>query len=194
MIAKKVIVIAGPSGSGKNTLIKEIHARYPHTATLTTVTTRPPRPHEVNGEDYYFYSIDDFDREVQRGRIKGERFVQLFGGIHYGIYLPDLEKKLKTATVVFAPVDITGAEFLKKNYGALTIFISSESFEQYRVRIHNRSPDMKPREFDMRMKIAKEELSVHADKYDYRVVSFDGGLSELTDQVLEIITKEGYTL
>ncbi len=194
MIEKKVVVIAGPSGSGKNTLIREIKARHPHIATLTTVTTRPPRAHEVSGEDYYFYSIDEFDREVQRGNIQGERYVPLFGGVHYGIYLPDLQKKLQTATVVFAPVDITGAEWLKKNYRALTIFITPESFEQYRVRIHNRSRDMSPREFDMRMKIAREELGVHAQKYDYRVVSFDGGLSELTDQVLEIITKEGYTL
>lgn len=191
---KKVVVIAGPSGSGKNTLIKEIKARHPKVATLTTVTTRSPRPHEVNGEDYYFYSIEEFDREVQKGNIKGERYVQLFGGVHYGIYLPDLYKKLKEATCVFAPVDIMGAEWLKQHYGALTIFITPESFEQYRVRIRNRSPEMNPREFDMRMKIAREELAVHAEKYDYRVVSYDGGLSDLVAQTLEILAKEGYTL
>lgn len=191
---KKVIVIAGPSGSGKNTLIRAIRDLYPSVATLTTVTTRPPRKDEVNGEDYFFYSIEDFDREVQKGNIKGERYVPLFGGVHYGIFIPDLKKKLENATAVFAPVDITGAEWLKKEYGALTIFITPESFEQYKSRIHNRNPDMKPREFDMRMKIAREELAVHAQKYDYRVVSFDGGLSDLVAQTLEIIRKEGYTL
>ncbi|MBP9757066.1 MAG: hypothetical protein KBD06_00540 [Candidatus Pacebacteria bacterium] len=194
MSERKVIVIAGPSGSGKNTLIKEITARFPNVATLTTVTTRIPRPHEVNGEDYYFYSIEDFDREVQKGYIKGERYVPLFGGVHYGIYVPDLEKKLATATAVLAPVDITGAEWLKKEYGALTIFITTESFDQYRLRLHNRSRDMSPKELDMRMKIAREEIGVHADKYDYRVVSAEGGLNELTERVLEIIKKEGYTL
>ena len=191
---KKVIVVAGPSGSGKNTLVSEIKVRFPHTATLTTVTTRPPRTHEVNGEDYYFYSMEDFDREVQKGHIVGTRYVPLFNGVHYGIYLPDLTKKLETATAVFAPVDISGAEWLKARYGALTIFITPESFDQYRVRIHNRSPEMNPKEFDMRMKIAREELSVHAERFDYRVVSADGGLGELTDRVLEIIKKEGYTL
>lgn len=191
---KKVIVLAGPSGSGKNTLISEIKVRFPNIATLTTVTTRPQRPYEVNGEDYYFYSIDDFDREVQMGHIKGERYVPLFGGVHYGIYLPDLEKKLETATAVIASVDITGAEWLKKEYGALTIFITAESFDQYRTRLHNRSRDMSQKEFDMRMKIAREEIGIHAERYDYQVVSAEGGLHELTERVLEIIKKEGYTL
>jgi len=191
---KKVVVIAGPSGSGKNTLIASIRSRFPEAACLTTVTTRSPRGSEVNGEDYHFYSIDQFDRGVSRGEIVGTRFVSLFGGVHYGILKSDLESKVASASVVFAPVDITGAEWLKEHYGALTIFLTPESFEQYKSRLHARSRDMSEHEFDLRMKIAHEELSIHAPKYDYRVLNADGMMAQTTEHVLEILKKEGYTL
>lgn len=191
---KKVVVIAGPSGSGKNTLISMIRSRYPSAACLTTVTTRAPRGSEVNGEDYHFYTVEAFDSGVSRGEIVGTRFVPIFGGVHYGMLKSDIEKKIASASVVFAPVDLSGAEWLKQHYGALTIFLTPESFEQYKSRLHTRSRDMNEREFDMRMKIAHEELSVHAPQYDYRVQNADGMMNQTLEQVLEILKKEGYTL
>lgn len=194
MSDRRVVVIAGPSGSGKNTVIRSICSRYPKAVMLTTVTTRSPREGEIDGVDYHFYTVDQFDREVSAGHIAGMRFVPLFGGVHYGILVPELEQKLATASVVFAPVDITGAQWLKQRHGALTIFLTPESFEQYRGRIQTRSHGMSEREFDMRMKIAHEELTMHAPQYDYRVLNADGMLAETTEQVLEILKKEGYTL
>jgi guanylate kinase len=189
---KKVVVIAGPSGSGKNTVIRAIKSRFPRAASLTTATTRQPRLGEVEGEDYYFFSMDRFDAEASN--IVGKRFVPLFGGVHYGIYLPDLKKKLEQSSVVLAPVDITGAEWLKEHYGTLTIFLIPESVDAYRARIRARSPEMPEREFDMRMHIAETELKTHAPRYDYRVLAANGGLTETVEQVMEILKKEGYTL
>lgn len=191
---KNIAVIAGPSGSGKNTLIKTVKSRFPNVESLTTVTTRTPRPGEVDGVDYFFYTIEQFDRESALGNIVGTRFVPLFGGVHYGIYLPDLKKKIEHATTVLAPVDISGARWLKEQYGALTIFLMPETYETYKARIHARSPDMSPREFEMRMKIAQDEIRIHAAQYDYRVITSDGGLMDSVEQVLEILQKEGYTL
>ena len=191
---KKIVVIAGPSGSGKNTLIRNLRENHHHAQTLVTATTRTMRPGEQEGKDYYFMTVDRFDMETGKGHIVGSRFVPLFGGVHYGIYLPDLEKKLAVATTIFAPVDLAGALWLKKHYGALTIFIMPESFEAYRSRIHTRSREMSEREFDMRMKITEEECRVHAPQYDYRVVNADGALMETVQQVVEIMKKEGYTL
>ncbi len=194
MTGKKIVVIAGPSGSGKNTLIRKLQEHHRHVQTLVTATTRTMRPGEQEAKDYYFMTVDRFDMETGKGHIVGSRFVPLFGGVHYGIYLPDLEKKLAVATTIFAPVDLAGALWLKKHYGALTIFIMPESFEAYRSRIHTRSREMSEREFDMRMKITEEECRVHAPQYDYRVVNADGALMETVQQVVEIMKKEGYTL
>lgn len=190
----KVIVIAGPSGSGKTTVINRLVERAHSATRLTTATTRLPRPGEVDGDDYFFFSMEKFDAELGDGNIAGQRFVPLYGGVHYGIYLPELKKKLEKFDTVFAPVDITGAEYLKSAYGALTIFIMPESFAEYRTRIHARSPEMSPREFDMRMKISDQEIHAHSPRYDYRVVNAGGLLTETVDGIVEIMKKEGYSL
>lgn len=191
---KKVVAIAGPSGSGKNTVIKKIIEKYPHAARLVTATTRTARPDEREGADYYFFSMERFDQEEIKGHIKGKRFVPLFGGIHYGIYTPDLERKMQSASVVFAPVDITGAEWLKSTYGAITIFIVPESLEEYRTRIRTRNPDMNEHEFEERIKITEREIHVDATKYDYRVINANGLLEETVAKIVEILHKEGYNL
>ncbi len=189
---KKVVVIAGPSGSGKNTVLRSIKNRFPQVRSLTTATTRSPRAGEVEGEDYFFWNIDRFDTEGSR--VVGKRFVPLFGGVHYGIYVPDLEKKMAEASVVFASVDLVGAQWLKEKYGALTIFLIPESLEAYKARIRARSREMPEKEFEMRMKIAETELHVHAPQYDHRVLAANGGLADTVERILEILKKEGYTL
>jgi guanylate kinase len=193
MKEKRVVVIAGPSGSGKNTIINRLLKRIPDSTRTVTATTRLPRPGEKDGDDYYFFDMDRFDKEVGLGHIVGQRFVPLSGGIHYGLYLPDLQKRLMRYHTIFAPVDVTGAEYLKEEYGALTIFIVPEAFSEYRLRIRSRSPEMSEHEFDMRMKIADEELRVHSPKYDYRIVNAGGMLDQSVDEAVEIIEKEGYT-
>ena len=191
---KKVVVIAGPSGSGKNTVINQIMQQYPKCAKLVTATTRVARPDERDGVDYYFFDIDRFDSEDSQGHITGKRYLNLFGGIHYGIFTPDLEKKLQTASVVFAPVDLTGAEWLKANYSATTIFIVPESLSEYKMRIHARNPEMSEKELDERMRITEREVNIDSNSYDHRIVNAGGGLSQTTAQILEILQKEGYSL
>jgi len=193
-MSKQIVVIAGPSGSGKNTLIRELMRSHPGTEFLITATTRTPRAGEIDGKDYYFFSQERFDDELSSGNIAGERFVSLFGGTHYGIYLPDLRKRLLTAKIIFAPVDLSGAQYLKETYGATTIFLMPESVEAYRRRVRVRDPDMSPVELDLRMKITDIEMRVHAPQYDYRLVSADGAITDVAAQVVDILHKEGYNL
>lgn len=190
---RKVIVIAGPSGSGKNAIINEILRRYPRCTRLVTATTRKPRPGEKDGIDYHFLTQQKFERDMARGDIPEHRFVPALN-TYYGIYLPDLEQKIKTHSAVFAQVDIEGARLLKTRYNATTIFMTPANLEEFRERLEARNPEWSDREFETRMEITEKELNEHAPQYDYRVVNADGGLERAVDEVIEILKKEGYTL
>jgi len=193
MASKQVVVIAGPSGSGKNAIISQIMSRFPKCERLVTATTRVPRPGEVDGVDYHFFSQDRFDEEMGNGNIPEHRFVPALG-TYYGTYIPDLEERIKEGHIVFAQVDIDGARLLKERYDATTIFIMPESVEQFRGRLRARNPEWTQKEFDERMKITENELRVHAPQYDYRVINADGSLQETVDRVIEIMRSEGYQL
>jgi guanylate kinase len=190
---KQVVVIAGPSGSGKNAIISGIIDPRSNCARLVTTTTRLPRPGEQDGVDYHFFSMEKFDSEMAAGNILEHRYVPHLD-THYGIYKPDLEGKIKDGKIIFAQVDIIGTRFLKENYNATTFFIMPESLEQFRGRLKTRNPEWSQKELDARMKIAEEEIRVHAPEYDYRVVNSDGSLPQTVEEIVEKLRKEGYSL
>jgi guanylate kinase len=193
MTGKQVVVIAGPSGSGKNAILREIESRYHNCDRLVTATTRSPRPGEQDGVDYHFFSQERFDAELSSGTILEHRFVAAMN-TYYGIYAPDLEKRIQAGKIVFATVDIIGARVLKEQYHATTIFIMPESLSQFEARLRVRNPEWSQKEFEARMKITEEEMRVHAPQYDYRVINADGALMETVEQVIDILHKERYNL
>lgn len=192
-MSAKIVVIAGPSGSGKNTLISRLMARQPRIGKLVTVTTRQPRDGEQEGKDYFFYTQQQFDDAVLRGEIVGQRFVSTLGGIHYGIHLPTLKKEVEKYRILFAPVDITGMRWLAENYRIISFFIMPESLEAFRARIKARSR-MPEQEFEQRMRITEQEVHFHAPEYQHRIVNGDGMLAQTEEQIVEILAQEGYTL
>lgn len=190
---KQVVVLAGPSGSGKNAIISRVMKGHANCARLVTATTRLARPGEEDGVDYHFFTQERFDEELAAGNIPEHRYVPALN-TYYGTYLPDLEKRIAEGKVVFAQVDIEGARLLKERYNATTIFIMPESLEQFRGRLRVRNPEWSKREFEARMKITDEEVRVHAPQYDYRVINADGKLDDTVRDVVEILRKEGYNL
>ncbi len=192
-MSKQVVVIAGPSGSGKNAVIRGVIERYPKGSLLVTATTRSMRPGEEDGKDYYFFSMERFDQEMASGNILEHRYVPHLD-THYGIYKPDLEKRLNEGHIVFAAVDVIGARFLKQNYNATTIFIMPESIEQFRGRLRARNPEWSDKELETRMKITEDEIRMHSPEYDYRVINADGLLPQTIESVVDILQKEGYSL
>lgn len=192
-MSAKIVVIAGPSGSGKNTLINRLIKRQPRIGKLVTVTTRLPREGEMEGKDYFFYTAEQFDAAVAAGDIVGQRFVPTFGGIRYGISVKELRHALEKYRILFVPVDLTGVQWLKDNYRIISIFIMPESLEAFRARIKARS-HMSEQEFDQRMKITEQEVHLQAPEYDYRIVNGDGMLEQTEQEIVDILGKEGYTL
>lgn len=190
---KQIVVIAGPSGGGKNTIIQEIMRQCPNCTLLVTATTREPRPGEVDGVDYYFLPERKFQLELAKGNILEHRYIEKLG-THYGVYKLDLEHRLEKGKVVLAHLDIIGAKFLKKNYNATTIFILPQSHEELFERIQSRNPTMSPDELAERMRIASEEIKNHAPQYDYQVVNANGKLLDSVNEIIAILKKEGYNL
>ena len=192
-MVRQVVDIAGPSGSGKNAVIDALVARYKNCSRLVTATTRAPRAGERDGVDYYFLGEDAFLRELAAGNILEHRDVRTIG-THYGVYKPDLDKRLAAGAVVLAQLDIVGARFLKENYNATTIFLQPENLEVLKSRILARKKGMPDAELAERMKIAEREMKEDAEEFDYQVVNVEGKLDETVMRVVEILKKEGYTL
>ena len=191
-MSKNVVVIAGPAGSGKDSVIKGILARYPHTAFGITATTRAPRPGEVDGVNYFFFSNERFLDEVAKGNIP-EHYHRKDTDTYYGLYKAALDELIAKGKIVLYQIQIVGAKYLKERYDATTIFISPPSMEVLERRIRARSP-MSDIEWQERLEFTKRELTEEAPWYDYRVENHEGKLEETIQQVIEILKKEGYTL
>ena len=192
-MVRQVVDIAGPSGSGKNAVIDALVARYQKCTRLVTATTRAPRAGETDGVDYYFFSEEEFLRELGVGNVLEHRDVRTLG-THYGVYKPDLEKRLLKGDVILAQLDIVGARYLKKHYDAVTIFLQPKTIEVLKARILARKKGMPEAELKERMKIAEREMKADAKEFDYEVVNEEGKLDETVDEVVAILEKEGYTL
>jgi guanylate kinase len=183
----QMIVLAGPSGSGKNTLMHLVLESCPNCTRLVTATTRAPRPGEKDGVDYYFMSKEEFQKAVSDGRIPEFRHVPNVD-TYYGTYLPDLDQKLQCGKTVLAQVDIIGAKYFKKNYGAKTIFIMPLSKDILIERIKRRA-DMDADELKERIKIAEREIDEDSKFYDYVIVNEEGKPEEAAEKILQIISE-----
>ncbi len=186
----RVVVFAGPSGSGKDTVLNKVLEKSKNSLKLTTATTRQPREGEVNGVDYYFISRKEFEEGVKKGLIPEHNE---HAGKLYGVYLPDLEKKLKSGKNVFGQVQLIGAKYLKKNYNAITFFINAESLTILEKRIRERS-NLPDEEIEERIRIAKREVEEEALFYDYQIINRQGKLDETVREVIFLLEKEGVRL
>ncbi|OHB19787.1 MAG: hypothetical protein A2854_04020 [Parcubacteria group bacterium RIFCSPHIGHO2_01_FULL_56_18] len=189
---RQVVVIAGPAGSGKNSIIEALLEKYPKAAFGMTATTRAPRPGEENGVHYHFFTNEQFLGEAQKGNIP-EYYHRTQTDTYYGLYKPGLDQQIVEGKIVFFQIQIVGAKYLKKHYDATTFFIMPPSLDAFEKRIRARAP-MSDAEWEERKKFTEHEVRDEAPWYDYRITNEDGKLDAAIDEVIEILRKEGYTL
>lgn len=188
--SNKVLVISGPTGSGESTVTNELIKRYPNFVRLTTATSRPKRLNEKDKIDYYFFTEEEFKREVENGNII--EYQNNRNGVYYGSYKPDLEQKLGSGKIVIINPDIVGTRFYKKHYHAPTIFIAPESIDDIRTRLLTREPNMDPAQLESRLAYAQCEIQEESPYYDYQVINRQNKLNETIDQVIDILKKKGF--
>jgi guanylate kinase len=161
---------------GKGTLIKGLLERVPGLQLAVSATTRAPRDGEVNGVDYHFLSVEDFDRRVARGE-----FVEHaeYAGNRYGTLKTELERP---ARGIVLEIDVQGARQVRETLpDAVLIFIEPPSFEDLERRLLGRASD-RPEQIERRLAAAREELAA-AGEFDHRVRNDDleRALEELSE-------------
>lgn len=153
----KALLLTGPSGSGKTTLAQLLLERYDRLTFSISATTRPPRPGEEHGRDYYFLTEAEFDIEIaQNGFLEWER---LFSGYRYGTLRREMERIQASGKVPIFVKDVRGALSLKKllNEELTTIFLVPPSIETLRERLIARGVNA-PDDLEQRLARAEEEL------------------------------------
>ncbi len=164
---RKLVVVSGPSGCGKDTVVKHLMALRDDILLSVSCTTRPPRVNEVNGTHYYFVSKDEFDERVKNGRML--EFTQ-YAGNFYGTPVDELENKLVGGNTVILIIEVEGARNVKLRYpGSLCIFIVPPSLEALEERLRARATESEG-EIQKRLAIADKEMRC-LDFYDVAVAN-----------------------
>lgn len=184
----KLVVISGPSGVGKSTVVRQVLEHFVGRARLSiSATTRPPRGAEQDGVDYYFLS----DGEFARRRADGEflECIEVFGRGHwYGTPWSEVRGSLSRGIWVILEIDVDGArEVLRQYPEAVTIFIRPDSMEELERRLRTRGTE-KEEAIQRRLAVARHELQ-QADQYEYQVVNATVG--QTVDEICDILRTRG---
>lgn len=181
MAEGRLIIISGPSGAGKGTLVDRLVARVPRLWVSVSATTRPPRPGEVDGEDYIFVSPDEFDALIERGELL--EWAEVHGN-RYGTLRSVVERKLADGVDVVLEIDPQGAFQVKRLMPeAVLVFIVAPSLEELERRIRKRGAETED-QVRTRLETALRELEL-AGEYDYVVENDD--VATATDRLVDIV-------
>ncbi len=181
-----LIVLSGPSGVGKDAVIRALQAqRFPlHYA--VTCTTRPPRPGEVDGRDYFFLTDEEFDRMIAADGLLEWAPVH---GKRYGTPREQVREAIAAGKDVLLKVETQGAATIKRKVPeTLLIFLEPPSMDDLSERLKRRATEDRA-DLALRTQEASEQLRESA-KYDYVVINHEGRLDEAVEQIKRIIIEE----
>ncbi|MBQ3691486.1 MAG: guanylate kinase [Bacteroidales bacterium] len=166
----KVIIISAPSGSGKSTLISSLMQHEELKLSFSvSATTRSPRGEEKNGKDYYFFSVEEFEKKISENAFI--EYEQVYQGRYYGTLKSEIERIFSLGFNVIFDVDVKGGINLKKIFGnnALSIFIQPPSVEELKKRLIGRGTDSME-EIEKRVAKASEEIS-YSKNFDKIIIN-----------------------
>ncbi len=181
-----LIVISGPSGVGKDTLLERMRERGCPMHFVVTATDRAPRPSEVHGVDYFFLATEEFTRMIEQDALLEHATVY---GQYKGVPKQHVQDALASGRDVIMRVDVQGAATVRRLApDAVLIFLTASSEEELEQRLRSRGGDS-PEQFQKRIITAREEMR-RLSEFDYVVVNRDGELDQAVDDVLAIIRAE----
>lgn len=181
-----LIVISGPSGVGKDTVIHRMKERGLPFHFVVTTATRHQRPNEVNGVDYFFVSHDQFAEMIEKGELLEYAIVY---NDYKGIPKSQVRQALDSGQDVIMRLDVQGAETIRKLCPqALLIFLTTQSEEEMINRLRHRKTET-PEGLNLRIAMARQELT-RVQAFDYIVLNRECKLDETVDTIMAIIQAE----
>ena len=178
---KKLIIITGPSGVGKGTVVKELLDRNKDIWLSISATTRNPRVGEKDGLNYYFISEERFKDMIDK-----KEFLEWaqFAGNYYGTPLSTVNEKIEKGFIVLLEIEVEGAKQIKEKFPeSLSIFLLPPSKEELEKRIRNRGTE-KEEAIDRRLSRANYEIA-SSDQFDFVLTNHD--IDETVKEVFKII-------
>lgn len=183
-----MIIISGPSGAGKGTLIERILARMPHVCVAVSATTRGMRPGEVDGVDYHFLSQDEFARRVDAGE-----FLEhvTYAGNRYGTLRSEVDRQLAAGRSVVLEIELRGARAVRERLPeAVSVFIEPPSLEELVRRLRSRNTEA---DADIEARLAESRIELRAmEEFDHKVLNddVDAASAEL-ERIVDRVTRAG---
>jgi guanylate kinase len=184
----RAVVITGPSGVGKGTLIRSLRARMPALQLSVSATTRRPRTGETQGVDYHFMSPEQFEEHLRAGD-----FVEHadYAGARYGTLRSELETRTASGAPVLLEIEVQGARQIRETMPeAIQVFIAPPSLDALRARLVGRGTDA-PEQVEARLRTAQEELGA---QHEFGRVVVNDRLEDAVEELVEIVratTAEG---
>jgi guanylate kinase len=177
----RAVVITGPSGVGKGTLIRSLRERMPELQLSVSATTRLPRAGETQGVDYHFMSDDEFERHVRDGD-----FVEhaAYAGARYGTLRSELDTRMASGKPVLLEIEVQGARQVRSAMPeAVQVFIAPPSLDALRARLVGRGTDA-AEQVEARMRTAAAEL---AAQDEFACVVTNDRLEQAVDELVAVV-------
>ncbi len=164
------LVVSAPSGAGKTTLCRRLISEDPEISFSVSFTTRPPRPREKEGVDYFFISKETFQKMIKEGAFLEWAEVH---GHYYGTSKAQVLKALERGQDILLDIDVQGAAQVKKILGkdAVLVFVLPPSFEELERRLRRRSTES---EMAIRQRLENAKLEIaRAEEFEYLILNDD---------------------
>ena len=180
--SNRVVIVSGPSGVGKSTICKEVARQLNNVYLSISVTTRPKAASEVDGQDYWFISKEQFQYQVNKGLLL--EHAEVFGHF-YGTPRDKVEEALRAGKIVILEIDVQGALQIKKIYrNAVMIFILAPSQKELVERMNNRGRE-DAETAEERLDEASTEIAAAWQYYEHMVINDD--LEQAIKETIQII-------
>ena len=178
-----LMVVSGPSGCGKDTVVNHLIKHYNNIEVAVSATTRGPRPGEQNGVNYHFVTMEEFEGHIQKGELL--EYANYVGN-YYGTLKAEVDHRIEKGTTCILVIEVEGAAQIKAMYPeCTTVFILPPSMEELARRLRGRGSENEEW-VQKRLKRAEEEIA-YADGYNFTVVNDD--IEKCAGELYDILQK-----